>query len=649
MHGRFYNRLKFLIERMVLRGPQYRLLLIIALLGLLSVLGGALIYAVQGGFEGGLGEAIWWAFLRLSDPGYLGDDKGTGRRIISTIVTVLGYVVFLGALVAIMTQWLNERMRNLEAGYTPITQKQHILLLGWTNRTQSIVRELVLSEARVRRFLRGHGTRRLRIAILADAVTAALRNELRDRLGSSWNERQLILRTGSPLRIEHLRRVDFIHAAAVILPAADFAQGGPQQADTRAIKTLLTITNHPLTRDTAQLPLAVAEIFDARKMPVALHAYGGPIEILASDAIISRLIAQNVRHRGLSHVYAEVLAHGRGNEIYVREAAALAGRTFGGIAPLFRHAILLGVVRPYGASFASQLNPAPDVVLASDDRLALLARSYADLEPDLRREVAAAMPPSQVVREPPQLRPRRLLVLGWNHKVPALLREFDSYDNEQFEVDLVSTVPAAERQATLARHDITPKRVTAQLIDGDYTTSSVLRRLDPASYDNIVLLGNDAVSSGEESDAHSIVGYLLLRELLNDRSNPPILVELLDEANVSLFRRRVGEVIISPRILSHMLAQVALRRELRAVFDELFGPDGAEIEFRRAADYELEGVDASFRDVEARARARSEIALGVRPSDERSERHGGIALNPARDRRWTLAPDDEIVALTSSA
>jgi ion channel POLLUX/CASTOR len=48
-----------------------------------------------------------------------------------------------------------------------------------------------------------------------------------------------------------------------------------------------------------------------------------------------------------------------------------------------------------------------------------------------------------------------VLVLGWSHKVPALLREFDSYADERFEIDIVSTTPPSEREAALQRHDFT--------------------------------------------------------------------------------------------------------------------------------------------------------------------------------------------------
>ena len=87
---------------------------------LISVTAGILAYIFTSGFES-LGKSTWWASLRLSDPGYLGDDEGVLLRSVSTVVTVLGYVVFMGALIAIMTQWLHRTMRKLESGLTSIS------------------------------------------------------------------------------------------------------------------------------------------------------------------------------------------------------------------------------------------------------------------------------------------------------------------------------------------------------------------------------------------------------------------------------------------------------------------------------------------------------------------------------------------------
>ena len=102
MLNRAKNRFKFLVERMLLRGAHYRLLLIAALIGLVAAMGGVLVLQMEGlesGFTGP-GEAVWWAFLRLTDPGYLGHELELESQGVSTAITVLGYVLCMDALIA---------------------------------------------------------------------------------------------------------------------------------------------------------------------------------------------------------------------------------------------------------------------------------------------------------------------------------------------------------------------------------------------------------------------------------------------------------------------------------------------------------------------------------------------------------------------
>ncbi|MEP0548721.1 MAG: ion channel DMI1 [Rhodothermales bacterium] len=650
MPRRLANRFKFRLERFILRGALFRLLVIALVMGAIALVAGLLVYLFTGGFAQP-GEAIWWAFLRMTDSGYLGDDEGAFLRTVSTFLTVAGIVLFLGALIAILTQWLNQTIEELEGGHTPVALRNHIVILGWTNRTAAVVRELILSEGRMRRFLRRHGTRGLRIAILAEEEPAPLLLELRERLGALWNERQVILRSGTPLRLDHLRRVDFLNAATILLPAADFSDKDAS-ADTQVIKTLLSMTNHPAVRTGAgtarPLPPVVAEIFDAQKIPIARGAYGGRVELLASDSIISRLIAQNVRHRGLSHVYGELLSHGRGNELYIREHPAFDGLPLHALHGAFPTAVLLGIVRQHGESFSPFLNPRSDFTAAPGDRFVLLARDYDDAAPDPRFTPAAIATGESAPRTGRPVEERQILLLGWSHRVPALLQEFDSYHEEAFQIDILSLVPAAERERYMERYDVRPSRIALTHIEGDYNAPADLRRANPDAYTNVVLIGSDWLESGAESDARTILGHLLLRDLLPD-DGPEILLELLDPENLSLFRRRPSEVLISPMILSHMLAQVALRPELRAVFDELFGPGGAEIAFVPAPRYGLGTEPVTFPAIQQRATQRGEIALGVRLAPRDGETGSTVRLNPPKKTEWALGPSDDLVVLTTYA
>ena len=98
--------IRFTLERLLLRGRHYRLPFAALIIAFVSLIAGTLVLLLDPKFDDA-GAAVWWSFLRLSDPGYLGDDEGAVSVTISTIVTVLGYVLFLGLLVAILTQWLN--------------------------------------------------------------------------------------------------------------------------------------------------------------------------------------------------------------------------------------------------------------------------------------------------------------------------------------------------------------------------------------------------------------------------------------------------------------------------------------------------------------------------------------------------------------
>ena len=628
------DRLKFEIERRILRSPLDRLFVIALFIVVISVIAGWLAWRFTPGF-GAVEEAFWWAFLRLTDPGYLGDDEGTLLRTISTIVTILGYVIFLGALIAIMTQWLNQTLHRLQLGLTPIAENDHILILGWTNRTATIIEELLLSEGRLRRFLLRHSTRRLRLVILVEDLSPQILQSLRERLGPLWKERQIIFRSGTPLRLEHLERVDFLRASVIILPTNDFADES-EDRDAKTIKTLLSISSSA-EEENAPLPLMVAEVVDAQKVALAERAYQGPIEILAGDLLISRMIAQNVRHEGLSPLYRELLTHSEGSEIYARDVPKLSGRNVRVLRAVFPRALLLGIVRRNGFI---PLFDRDELILEDEDRLVMIAGSFEDTLP--REMIPSAFERIRQDRKPlSRQRSRRVLILGWNHRAPALIAEFDSYLSESFSLDIASRLSIAERETQVLRRGVEPKRATVRHIEADYTSARELKALAPGEYDNIIILASQMTDSEEESDARTVVGFLILEEALaaSGASRPHVLVELMDPDNVRFLHDR-AEVIVSPLLLSHMLTQVALRPELGAVFDEIFGPNGVEIFLRPATDFAMTGERISFAELGTRADASQEIALGYRST------LGSIELNPPGETTWTVAPDDQIVVLT---
>jgi len=638
---RLFVRLRFQLEQFALRGLKTRLLIAAALVVTVSLAAGFLVLGLDKGFSDP-GEAIWWAFLRLTDPGYLGDDEGVARAAISTIVTVLGYVLFLGLLIAILTQWLNETIQRLESGVTPVALSDHVVVLGWTYQTAAIVETLLKTRGRMKRFLARRGAKELRIVIMVDHVGAEQRQELRDQLGPVFDTRRVLLRSGSALQVEHLERVAFRDAAVVILPGAGFAEKNPERVDAMTIKTLASISRFA-SESEREPPIAVAELFDARRVDLATQAYAGSSQVIAADGMASRLIAQSVRHRGLWRVMSELFTVNEGNAIYLHPIQGQSGATFHSLRDQFPRAILLGFVRP--SAQWPLLNPDPEMVLQADDLPVFLARSFEDCVPGQAASLGPAVPVARDMLRPPPEGPRRVLVLGWSRKVPTLLRELGRYGDAAFEIDVVSRTTVEAREAIMASGGTTGGGAKVNQVVAGFSSPGILEGLDPARYDHVVVLASELLEEREHADAVSVVAAITLRGLFDSAGRRPnVFVELLDDQNVYLFSGGDEDVMVSPTVVSYLVSQVSLRQELASVFWEVTRPTGAQIVLRKADGYLDADGPVTFLDIQRAAAARGEIALGYsQPSDTEV----GLALNPDRATQWTVASDDEVVVLTT--
>lgn len=644
---RFIDRVKFFVERQFVKGALFQLLVVAAIIALISITGG--LFAFPAGEGEDVGDAVWWAFLRLTDPGYLGDDEGTWLRFVSTMLTVSGYVVFMGTLVAILTRSLIARMTTLERGLTPVAFRNHVVILGWNSRTLPLIRELLSASGTMRRHLLGRGSTRLKLVILAENMSAVQAEELRAEPGIGRKARQIVLRSGSPLQPDALHRAACLNAAAVIIPSGSHELNSLVSSDVETIKALMSLDAQARSQKVTR-PFAVVEIQDLRKLPIARRAYDGPLQVVTGDATIASLMAQNLMHPGLSEVYNELLTDQSGNEFYVRSGEHFAGESLASIAMRCPRTIVCGLLHREEDDWQVHLNAPSDTIVEAADKVVLIAAEFRDTEP-LKASGYRLNPVKRKAlgdkhRPVNRIAKKKVLILGWNERLPALVHELGSYRQFRFELDIVSIVPPAERETSIARYHMGDVRAQCRHIETDFMQEGELYDIEPAQYSSIVLINSDRLSSGEEADARAIVGQSILEEHLKHVSDPPqLLLELSEPDNAILLGNQHGETIISPLILSHLLAQVALRPELRLVFDELFTEGGAEIFFRSPKDYGVQG-SLPFWKLETLAGERGETALGVYYREARNGRR--LQLNPERDAALDISPQDQLVILTDT-
>lgn len=610
-HLQLIDRLKFHLERQLAKGAFYQLLVAWMLVLVVSVTGGVLVTALHGPGEV-YSDNIWWAFLRLTDPGYLGDDDGVARRIISTVLTVLGYVLFMGTLVAIMTQWLTAKMRTLERGITPVALREHITVLGWTSRTIPILLDIL---ARGPLESGADGKRqRSRISVLAEDITAGASAEFYSQRELASKRRQVILRSGSILNPEHLHRVAASEARVVIIPSQAENQQELLTADSEAIKVLLSLNAQSPPE---KLPMAIVELQSAEKIPLAKHSYQGPLQLVASDVVIARAFSQSVLEPGLSEVLDYLLVDANGCQLYLSSAAHLQGKYWADVSAHYHAAIPCGLVRRESGQSTPLLTPPADVVIGKDDALILLANQEKEivyLEP--QRIDSPPLADGPVLTSATKQPSHKLLLLGWNSRVPKVTELLSKALGKGLQLTSISTMPAKERRAQVSQWE------NWDFIEADYSRPSVLANQGVDEYDSILVFATDRLEGGEEADARSIVTNQLLDYLLdNTERRPQVLVELTDPNNavyVSAHRHKLrSEVIQSSAMISHLLAQLAIYPDLRLVYDNLLSPDGVGLH--------LVPVPAAwlgrckFIDLQQAVAGQNAVLLGVKQGEERSQ------------------------------
>lgn len=643
---RIFQRLYYLAEALFLRGTGYQLLVVAAVILAFSLVGGVIVWRFAPEQFPQFSTAIWWAFLRLTDPGYLGDDKGTLVRVVSTALTVAGYVVFLGALVAIMTQWLIARMNEFERGLTPVALKNHVVIIGWTNRTLPLLRELVGSQRAERRFLDSFGVKRLTPVVLSEDVSAVQSQELRADPVLGRSASRVILRYGDALEEEAIQRAACLNAAVVLLPS-DFGvhsvSAGPGlDPDVETIRVLLSMDARAAESGSVP-PRVVVEVQDSRRLDMVRRAYGGPLEAVASDRTVSRLLLQTLLHPGLAAFLRETLTSLDGNEFHLRPVGKLAGAPLKEIAARCPKARVLGLVREGAGGPQALLGVASDHRLEAGDRIVLLARDPAEVAFDQNKaqRVAAVEQRAGEARSARPALTQRVLLLGWNGRVPELLETLAARDDRHWHVDLLSGVPTAEREAGLEGRDF-DHALTLVQHEADYLLEGVLQGFPLTDYDSVVLLTSDRLATSEEADARAIVGHRMIEALLeHSPKQPHRIIELADSANEGLVRGADAETLIPPLLMSHVLAQLALRPELGVVFNALFAPDGPELAFRPCTIRSAR----SFAELERRTAESGELLLGVRLRSDGSAAPE-LVLNPARDARFSPDRLQELLVLT---
>jgi len=582
----------------------------------------ALIYRTEtdSGVIGSYGDGLWWSAVTIATVGY-GDisPKTANGRTVGVFTMVIGIGMF-----SLITAKLAELLfiQRTRSNRKEVIDRDHMLVLGWSSKVYTIVEQLVIANASrpassiVVFAVRDHND-------MLDDIEAHVPSLARSKV-------TVVTRSGSPSDPSEL---------AVCRP--DRARGiiviDDSDEDANVVRTVLSLMH--AGKPLPPIPI-IAEIDNQATAEALRLALDERVTVVNPTRFVARTAAQACRSAGVALTYHDLLGF-EGSEIYLTQIPEAVGHTYGELLHAFADCCLIGYM-PHGGT--PDLNPAPSTVLGAGDEVVLLAEDYSRIH-----FTHPTVPDHPEIDPEPDPAPEHVIILGWNSLCPLIVEELDGY------------VPPGSRFTLAIDPALCPEAEAAHAAHGLQNAELVIRTATDTAYADLVevIAEEDADHalvlcyrnglSIAEADAHSLVTTLQVRRALESRNRDcTVVTELLDQKDVALAPpSAAGDFIVSDRLISLLLTQLAENQELSAVYDDLLDPSGAEVYCKPARRYVTPGRPTTFDAIVAAAGRHGESAIGYRhlAAALDADRDFGAVLNPPKAEVVTLNANDQVIVI----
>jgi voltage-gated potassium channel Kch len=563
------------------------------------------------------GASSWFLLLcdaiaRILNIVYDGKQSTLGVRFINVMFWGIGIAVS-GTIIGFITTRIHALIMSLRKSRSPIVQRDHVLILGWSQRIFPILSELAIANSNVRSPL---------VVVFADRDREVMADEIVAR-GEKLGRLRVITCCGDPTSPSDLARANLGGARSVIVLDAE-------AGDAVAVSTVLAIR-----AAAPDLPASViVEIEDAATASALSVVSGGRVLPVRSQELVARVTAQASRQVGIAGVILELLDFD-GSEIYMTPMPELAGTRYGEALTSFAEASVIGYADASGGVF---VNPPPTTVLPKGASVITIAEDD-DRVRFARPDSLPGVPKSPAADADAKTR-MRILMIGWSAIGRSALKAMAPF------LHVGSSVVVAVREEFVpasARSDSTVSGIDMRFSALSEDARDLDRLIDEMTPDEVIVLGYRDKISIADADAMTMLTMLHVGSHLQriGRSHTPVIAEVLDMRRTELAKQTSAvDLVVSDELGARMIAQLAENPSLAPVFHDLFSADGATINVVPATRYVSVGTELSYLEFVLAARERGESAIGYRAAAT-----GTVRLNPPKSERLAVAEGDSLIVV----
>lgn len=626
----FGKRFRYYFDNIVAKGAPAHIAVLFILFLATSILSGIIIkltgISEVRGKEPTWFEAIWAGYIHAIDPGTIGGDSEWHLRIGMVIPTLIG-IFLISSLISILNTAFTAKIQELKKGRSLVLEEGHTVILGWSSKVVSIIKELMIAHANQNDSC---------IVILSEVNVDMMKDEITNKIGSTGKTR-VIFRHGNPKDPNDIHITNINEAKSIILISPDEAE-----SDAFVVKALLAIVNHPNRRQ--EKYNIIAEISSYENKEITQIAGKDEVTVVVSSDIIAKITVQTARQTGLSLIYSDLIDFGN-VEIYIMAINNAQGHTYRELVLGFSEVYVIGVRHANGSI---TLNPPAESIVASDDKIIFIAEDDTPLTFDSTK-VHPVQPISRSIirRSSKTKKVQRTLMLGWNKKSSLVLHELDNYVMPGSEVFIICDVRDLEKEIPELQAQM--KNQTLSFKTGDIKNRKTLLSLDLKKFDDVIISSYSDVYGIQEADAVTIIALMHLRDIASKQNlHFNIVTEMMDVKNRNLAELyRVDDFIVSDLVISNIMAQLSENKDLAGVFEDLFDSDGCEIYLKPASDYVELHTTTDLYQISAVALAKKETCIGYKLMELSNDatKNYGLVLTPPKSQQVSFGEKDKIIVI----
>ncbi len=438
--------------------------------------------------------------------------------VLAIIVIATGMVLFSGIIIATVTTAVKAYIDKKSHAKGKIDIENHFVILNYNNKVPDIIYNLMCKGF-------NHN-----ILILSNYTKDFIETELQSVISTYGTMRKakakLIIKEGSALLRGNLEDISIDKASSICIMSNDnMSQGDDDNitnADLLSLKILLALGNFNLNNE-----VNIVVETDAEETVEKMEDISSTVKNLKDKTIIpvsfnkkiGQIIAQTIINPIMATVYFDLLSY-EGDEFHSREPLEIEDylKDFNQAIPIIKYNKLFVFTRCEKNAFIKREKP------YQTDRL--LKTKEEIINDDFT-----------------------VFVIGNNKKqrfIVENLNRSSSFYKANFQV--------------LEYH----KNETAKLIEDIKNTDGIKK---------VLILSDDTVSD-ESYDANVFITLIALQSAFPDRKDLPFITELLDSRNLNSIKDfNIKNAIISNRIMSLLITQLALNKDSKKFFDAFLTAD----------------------------------------------------------------------------